>query len=221
MIVVAIPWRPTPDRLRAFEYVTAWYRQHLPEAPLVCADAGGERFSRAGSRNSCVAAAERLGADVVVLGDADTVPDERALRDAIAAAGDGRLHFGLDRMAYLDEAQSEAVYRGEAIDVRGEPHDSSVLVIRPDAYWAAGGQDERFRDYGGEDNAFTAAATTLLGAPVWHQGTALSLWHDGACRDVGSQRWWQETVPLHRRYQAAKYDRSAMLALIAERGGSS
>lgn len=213
-VVIAIPWRATPDRQRAFDFVVDWYRNHLPY-PIVTADSGPGAFSRARARNQCVRKAE--GADVVVINDADTVPNLAAVKEAIHAAPDGLLHFGLDRMAYLDQEQSEAVYRGDWPDIAGEPHDSSVVVIRPASYWEAGGQDERFTGYGGEDNAFTAACTALLGEPVWHAGTALSLWHDGSCRDVGSARWWQDTVPLHQRYNHARNDAKRMRAIIAER----
>lgn len=216
-LAVCIPWRSTPDRVRPFGHVCSWYAEHLPGVPVVPADAGGERFSRAGSRNEAVRRAQASGADTVVLADADTIPDPMALRSAIAASGDGALHFALDRMAYLDEETTEAVYRGETVEVDAIGHDSSVYVITVESYWAAGGQDERFTGYGGEDNAFTAACETLVGA-VWHPGLALSLWHDGSCRDVGSSRWWADTVPLHRRYQTARGNRAAMQALTSERG---
>lgn len=215
-LAVCIPWRPTPDRLRAFHYVCDWYRRHLPDAPLVTADSHHEPFSRAASRNRAVELAAAVGADTVVMVDADTVPDLNALRAAIGAASDGALHFALDKMAYLDEAQTEALYRGETIDVEGSGHDSSAYVIRVDSWRSIGGQDERFTGYGGEDGALTMAATELIGVG-WHAGTALSLYHDPSVRDVGSERWLRDTAPLYRRYLDARGNPDAMRALIAER----
>jgi hypothetical protein len=162
-------------------------------------------------------AAERCAADVVVLNDADTVPNLKALVAAIdGACNKGGLHFGLDRMQYLDAEQTDALYAGQWPTVEGLPHDSSVYAIRPADYWAVGGQYERFTEWGGEDGAFTMTAEALLGV-TWHPGTALSLWHEGACRDIGSKRWWGDTYPLHKRYLDARGNPEAMRALIAER----
>ena len=214
-VIVAFPWRPTPDRERAFRFVSGWYRDNLPGAKIVAVDAGGAQFSRAASRNLAVRCA--AAADVVVLNDADTIPTPRAVRAAITAAHHrGGLHFGLDTMRYLTEDETEQLYAGQRPRVTGIAHDSSVMAIRPADYWLAGGQDERFTGWGGEDGAFTSACTTFLGRPRWHHGTALSLWHAGDCRDIGSERW-RPNGDLAGRYLAARGDIDAMRALIAER----
>jgi hypothetical protein len=214
-VVVTIPWRETPERKVAYDFVVAWYRQQLPDAPLVAADSGHDPFSRAASRNLCVRLAEDNGADVVVVNDADTVPDPAALRAAIDAAPDGRLHFGLDRMKYLTVDETAEVYAGRPIWLDGNAHDSSVLVLTPAAWWAAGGQDERFCGWGGEDGAFCSAATALIGV-AWHTGCAMSLHHADAWRDVGSARW-QPNSHLSMRYLLAIDNPDAVRQIIAER----
>jgi hypothetical protein len=88
-----------------------------------------------------------------------------------------------------------------------------VFVIRPDAWWQAGGMDERFTGWGSEDMAFRRAADTLLGPTRRHDGTIVHLWHAPSARsgpdvDVG----WD----LAARYAAAEDDPRAMRALIAE-----
>lgn len=216
-VVVVFPWRPTPDRRRPFRFVHDWYIENVRPAAIITADTDPDLpFSRAGSRNAGMRAAERQGADVVIVNDADTVPDLAALREAVVAAhGDGGLHFGLDRMQYLDEEQTNALYAGRWPDVEGRPHDSSVYAVRPSDWWVAGGQDERFDGWGAEDNAWTLTAETLIGVR-WHIGIALSLYHDGSCRDLGSERWKPNSALLQR-YIAVNGDREAMQALIAER----
>jgi hypothetical protein len=52
-----------------------------------------------------------------------------------------------------------------------------VLVTRPDAWWKAGGMDERFLGWGFEDAAYRTAADALLGPTVRHEGTIAHLWH--------------------------------------------
>jgi hypothetical protein len=215
-VAVVIPWRPTPDRIQAFQAVRDWYTSEFPDWLFGTADNGAEPFSRAGSRNACVRLAEEWGADVVVVNDADTIPERHGVVGAVGATTHGGLHFGLTTMRYLTEDETAAYYRGVPIDRTGRPHDSSVFAITPDNYWRAGGQDERFSGYGGEDNAFHAACQCLLGSVTWHPGAAISLWHDGSCRDIGSERW-KPNSELNQRYQRAVVEQRRMRALINER----
>jgi len=216
-VAVMCPWRPTPDRLAAFQTVRDWYLENFPDWYFGTADSGHEEFSRAGSRNTCVRVAEADGADVVVLNDADTIPDSKAVTAAVFGAfDDGLLHFGLDTMLYLTEEETAAYHAGKWPTRTALQHDSSVIAIKPASYWECGGQDERFTGYGGEDGALTSAATAILGRPRWHKGMALSLYHDGACRDIGSERW-QPNSALSQRYYNARNNAAAMRAIIAER----
>lgn len=218
IVAVTVPWRSTPDRLAPFLAVRDWYNENFPQWWFGTADSGHEPFSRAGSRNECVRVAEKHGADVVVLNDADTIPVKGAVAAAVYGAfDDGRLHFGLDTMLYLTAEEQLAYNRGEMPTRQALSHDSSVIAIRPDAYWKAGGQDERFTEWGGEDGALTSAATAILGKCVWHYGMAISLWHDGSCRDIGSERW-KPNGELAQRYYKARHNRVEMLKIIREPG---
>lgn len=215
-VAVVIPWRPTPDRERAFRAVWNWYVGFGPRFidRIMAIDSGHLEFSRAGSRNAGVRAAG--DADVVIINDADTIPHEPAVVAAIAQAADGRLHFGLDRMKYLSEHESEMFYDGHQVDVSdARQHDSSVLVCQPSTWWRFGGEDERFSGYGGEDNARTIAARTMVGVH-WHKGTAVSLYHDPSVRDIGSERW-KPNSKLMQRYLATNGSPLGIQRVIAER----
>jgi len=201
-----------------FRFVWNWYLDFIamsrPTDRVMAVDSCSPEFNRAAARNSCVRAA--ADADIVIINDADTVPHPPALDAAVAGALDGRLHYGLDRMAYLTELQSERYMAGEKVDVSdAKVHDSSVLVIRPQSWWEAGGMDERFTGYGGEDGAFCSAANALIGVQ-WHEGTAVSLYHDPSVRDIGSASW-RPNSELSMRYHAARHDPLSIRGLIAER----
>src|SRR5699024_3416895 len=83
---IVIPWRPSPSRLDAYERVIAWYREALPLVPLETVDTGDVPFVLAACRNTAMrnAAAD----EVVVVGDADTIPEREPLIAAIRAAAD-------------------------------------------------------------------------------------------------------------------------------------
>src|SRR5690606_352334 len=76
----------------------------LPGALHLDADSGHTPFSRAGSRNHGAALAMAAGADVIVVCDADTIPEPGPLHAAIGqAATDGRLHTPDTRFLGLTE----------------------------------------------------------------------------------------------------------------------
>lgn len=203
-VAVGFPWRPTADRLAGFEIVQNWYESALHDSVQIVADSGHETFNRSASRNLAVRLAEQYSPDVVVISDADTIPSPAGLAAAIAAAADGGMHYPFDKYLYA------------GTDCTPGGNTGGIYVCRPDVWWAVHGMDERFDGYGGEDDAFHAATECLIGRPTTHPGFAVSLWHDPAVRDLGSERWMPNSK-LAQRYNNARRDRDAMLALIEER----
>lgn len=219
-----VPWRDTdPYRARAFNRVIQHLQHILPGSVKVLpVDArADEVFSRAASRNMGVRLADRAGADVVVLCDADTLPEQSPLLAAIGAAGrDGRLHMPFTRFLGLTKDGTADYLNGRPVGECEVELDyaysvGGVFVIRPDAWSAAGGMDERFQAWGGEDLALRRAADTLLGLTVTHLGTITHLWHPPAQRDgtPANDAVWA----LAARYADAEGDPEAMRSLIAER----
>jgi hypothetical protein len=182
-VAVVIPWRPgSVERNAHHDTVRAHLHALLPEAAHLDVDSGHTLFSRAGSRNAGVRQAAAAGADVVVLCDADTLPEDEALHAAIDAAGDGRLHLPYSWFRGLSQDGTAAYLAGAPAadcpaDLEHQWSTGGVLVITPAAWWQAGGMDERFTGWGMEDAAFRIAADALLGPTVRHAGTITHLWH--------------------------------------------
>ena len=202
-VLVAIPWRPQPHRIYAHDLTVARYRELLPDADLIDVDTEHEPFCLAACRNEGVRIAGNLGHDVVVLADADTLPEREPLLEAIEQAR-------YSRFVHLPYTQ----YRSLRIDGTkqhraGIPLDrcnhlvipaacSGILVANPATWRSLGGQDERFRGWGMEDVAFLIAHRTLLrsGFPR-HDGNVYALHHDSAAK-AGPQ--YDANVALYQRY---------------------
>jgi hypothetical protein len=182
-VAAVIPWRPgTPERNAHHETVRTHLTALLPDALHLDVDSAHEPFSRAGSRNEGVRQAQAAGADIVVICDADTLPQAEPLHAAIADATDGVLHLPYTWYRGLSQAGTAAYLAGQPAD--DCPSDwahewatGGVLVIQPSAWWAAGGMDEAFTGWGFEDTAFRTAADALLGPAAKHPGTITHLWH--------------------------------------------
>lgn len=219
-VAVVIPWRGgQPDREAHHKTVRAHLRKLLPDAWHIDADSGQQLFSRAGSRNHGVRLAQDVDADVIVLCDADTLPEAEPLQAAIDSAHDGLLHLpyvhfrGLSQNGtrlYLDGTKPEACETELAHDWAT----GGCLVLTPDAWWRAGGMDERMVGYGFEDTAFRIAADALLGPTVKHSGIIWHLWHEKQM-GLGSP---EHTANGHlaARYVAAEGNAEAVREIVSE-----
>lgn len=218
-VLVAIPWRPQPHREYAHDLTVKRYRDLLPDADVVDVDTSHESFCLAGCRNLGVNLAQIGGYDVVVLADADTLPEREPLRGAI----DGALTSGLVHLPYTQYRSLRAdgtrqYLSGWALENCNHlvvPNAcSGVYVTTPATWWSHGGQDEKFRSWSPEDVAWFIAHKTLLGVePVRHIGRVYALHHDSPMKegddfDGGYARIY--------RYMQADGDKDAIRALISE-----
>lgn len=215
---VAIPWRPQPSRIDAFERVVAWYGDNLPHVEIVTVDTDDEVFVLAACRNAAMAAAQP--GEVVVIGDADTIPEREPLLAAIrAAASSDRVQMPYDEYRWLGRTGTADYAAGVPLeDCRVEQwvHTAcSGVYVATSHVWAShGGQDEGFRGWGFEDAAWLEAHTTILGAPPQrHAGRVYALHHAAAPRE--GERY-EANVERMARYRAAAGDPRAMRLLVAQ-----
>jgi len=214
---VVIPWRATPSREPLKNFVIQWYTRQLGVRPILV-DSDYESFNISAARNRGVAEAEH---SVVVIADADTIPDTQPLLDAIGAlATDTHAHLPFSVARYLDARNTRNVLRG--VRPSSQPgydaheHSGSIMVVTKDIWAQHGGQDERFIGWGYEDWAWKIAHDTLIGPVVKHDGRVICLHHEPAPKgreilSVGED--------LYARYQAASGNLEAMNQLVfTERG---
>jgi hypothetical protein len=216
MLTVLVPWRPQPSRIEAFEALQAWYARHLPDAVIRTMDSDDELFNLSACRNLAIASVDDEN-EVVVINDADTVPELGPLRQALEAAATSNLvHLPYDRYHWLGATGTAQFLAGT------EPENcdyelvigarSGVYVTTPKTWWSHGGQDERFRGWGFEDAAWYVAHETLLGeAPRRHAGAVYALHHETQLRE-GPQ--YDLNAALMDRYTASAASREAMAQLV-------
>jgi hypothetical protein len=216
-LVVVVPWRPQPSRLPAFAAVTAWYRREFGDGVEIrTVDAGGAEFNIARSRNQGLAAIDDPSR-VVVVNDADTLPERPALERAIRAARtSGLVHLPYTEYRWLGEAGSAEHLAGTDADACAhEVVDgacSGVYVTTPATWADHGGQDERFRGWGFEDAAWFVAHETLLGEPPRrHPGRVYALFHEQEAR---SGPRFEANAALMARYRSAGDDPVALRRLV-------
>jgi hypothetical protein len=216
MLTVLIPWRPQPTRIAAFEAVTAWYAENVPDATIRTIDSPDPVFNLAQCRNLGIASIADPH-EVVVINDADTLPEYDSLMDAVArAATDSFVHLPYTEYHWLGGPGTAQYATGTPLAecdfelVRGAC--SGVYVTTPATWRAHGGQDERFRGWGFEDAAWFLAHSTILGSPpVRSEGRVYALHHAAEVRE-GPQ--FEANAALMEQYRAASSSAEAMREFV-------
>lgn len=171
------------ERSRNWKYLRARYEQLYPDFQIVEGTCEGP-WRKGVAVNAAVRASE---GDVLVIADADVMVGSHALVEALSALEYSawvvphRLVFRLNEEATkaLIEGRlhSEPVGLPEAQQVapiRPGPAGGGISVMHRESYETAGGIDEGFRDWGGEDCSFARALDTLVGP---HRCLANFMWH--------------------------------------------
>ncbi|MFW6413055.1 MAG: glycosyltransferase family 2 protein [Oceanicaulis sp.] len=180
----------------ADETVVAYMQDDPPAVsaplPVRFVPAPGEPMPLAAARNR---AARASGADVLIFLDVDCVPHDGLVEAFCAAVEPGRVVMGDARyLSETDDASGafETLWAGaKRHPARPAPEDgearplssmnelwSLCFALPRDLFETAGGFDEAFTGYGGEETDF-AARLDALGAKLWFapQARAVHQWH--------------------------------------------
>lgn len=175
---VWIPWRPQPSRVQAANYVIAWWENHGFTVHLI--DTPHETFNLAACRNKAV---QQAASHVIVIADADTLPEPLSLAEAILAASDEHgTVLPYTEYRSLRASGSEQAYSGatlSACDHITIPDACSGIYVTTKAGWGKHhGQDENFQGWGCEDAAWWITHETIIGEPHRIHGTVYALTHE-------------------------------------------
>lgn len=144
-------------------------------------DSGHTIYNRAASRNLVVRRALELEADVVVVCDADSIPERQPLERTIQSAfSDGGIWTPFDRVnqlsAFFIRRKTLRPEKLGAFHTYG-PSFGGCYVARPSEWVRIGGMDERIEGWGYEDQIFLVAARTWALGHQFHSGTLYTFEH--------------------------------------------
>lgn len=221
-IVVPLALNGCEHRHSAWQWVRAKYETEFPDWPILTGTVEG-----AWSKGAAVAdALTKTDATTLVVADADVWCTDLGPFVEAVANRDRRWaqpHFKVFR--FTEDATASVVAGEEPVTTalrRGTLDQTNytacqgggLVVIERDLYETCP-LDPRFVGWGGEDEAWGWALTTMGGKRLLGEGICFHLWHppqQRLNRKVGSL----ESESLRRRYQSAGGDVEAMRALIEE-----
>lgn len=203
VVVLGIPFRPLAQRQLIFDQLLPHITAAYPYDYVLTADSGHVPFNRAATRNEIVHQAALMGADVVVINDADSLCDPLPLYKAInETVRDHRLHipFDLVRVSHGGALRRANNVRGLKVYREYGPSCGGIYVIEPSQWIKAGGMDERIIGWGYEDECLLVSANTFLSGPVTHSGVLYNFSHHTAAE---TEDTIQANIDLRDRYNSA------------------
>jgi GT2 family glycosyltransferase len=161
--------------------------------------------------------ARRAEGEVLALADGDVVVDPatiqaglRACRHELEALNPYAVLFDLDENQTGEfhaagtlppatpHSRRNRDYKGEYLCFCG-----GLYMIRRASYMLLGGQDERFKGWGGEDDAMSTKIALLDRTAVNRAGVAYHLFHPSAMRDSAADPNYRENLSVLREYAAS------------------
>lgn len=225
-VVIAYRDLGCPYRAASFAYVHDWYERLGWQ---IVVEAGDDTFTRASAINTAV---RRCAGRVIVQSDPDSLVPAAALRQAVtlADAEDG-LVIPHDRYLYLTRDATATVLSGRSgyspgaimdlanCDTSGADGSGNVVVFSRATWHTAGGFDERFGLWGGDDAAFAYAAQAYYGPVRRLAGDVVHLWHPRLPQSVpGSPGFVEQFAVLAQYRDAAALGPQAVRDLVESRG---
>lgn len=184
-IVLVIPWRETPQRIKPLQKVLSWYEQNFSDFVVVLSDSDGERFNLSRARNLGVERAKELGANIIVLNDADTIPEgTTVLKETIdAAMKDNLVHNPYTEYRFYNINSTNLYFQSNSFMSlpfhASHTSNAGIWVFKPSSWDMVGGMDEKFVGWGYEDTAFERAHETIHGFKlVKHKGVIHAFDHE-------------------------------------------
>lgn len=212
---IAIPYRDSDGSRAAGHQKALSYISELGYSIRIHDSDPGQPFNRAQARNNAVRDSDD---DVIIICDADSVPEAEPLKAAVEGAFRyGVCHFPFDVVRDLDSngtEQSGFPTPLASLSYLQEygPSQGGCWVIRPDCWWKAGGQDERLTGWGQEDRAFLVCTMTLLGRSVSLPGRLYTMHHRR------SGRIHPEDLTIFNQYNSLYGDVVMLRRYLHERG---
>lgn len=213
-VKVAMPWRAQPHRLRPKIAVEDFWAELGYE--VVATDSHpGVPFNYSWA---CINAVEACDSEIVILCEADTIPEARAVEEALDDV-DGRVTWLYDEYRVVEARYSGDDYRAapaaelpEAERWRnGRNQNGACCVFRRETYRRIGGHDPRFRI--GADLGFVIAAATLAGA---RRVPGLAIAFDHPTEDGLVRGGHARSMSLVDRYKAADGDPALVERILNE-----
>lgn len=224
-ISILLPYQPdNGPRDNNFNWIKKFYEVTMPEAELSIGLTSGGIFNISQAFNN---AAKNATREILVFVAGDVVYDPAIIEEAVKLLDNylwiipfrGVVNLSLDNTNRLLATEPSWPLNTSIddyyIDNLYERFGGKMMVMRRETFIAAGGYDERFVGWGGEDDAIIYALETLCGPYKKLENKVIHFWHPGTGWSTAPNS--DANMKLLIRYSNANGKKEAMQKLISER----
>lgn len=224
VVVMAYRDLGCPHRRAAFEFVNQFYGSRWPVD--VESGTSDDTFTRASALNAAI---DRTpDGSLIIQSDPDSYVDPVQLREAAGLALEQPgLVIAFNQYLYLKPDITVDILNNEtgttrATEVDTEEHGpggvGNVTVFTKDTWAAAGGYDERFGMWGGDDAAFNYACEAFVAPTRRVAGDMYHLWHPRLPQSIPGDPGYQAQFKILAEYRdAAAVNHEAVRQLVRNR----
>ncbi len=212
-------------RKEIFDWQTKRYERLFPDAEIVIGedDTGNEHFCKARAINNAVRDSQYDGLFIV---DIDLAIEKSAIQKGLRLVKNYCYIIPYGQWWKLSKEHSREILNNEVkfytspdgrlCDVHPR-RGTGIHILTKKNFYAAGGYDERFIGWGGEDNAFGIAVRTASKQEplILKEYSAYHLWHPSQPMKKGMN---QKNIDLWRQYQKVDGKPEQLKQLISNRG---
>ncbi len=225
-ISIMIPFRNTGDRDLQLAWLEKRWQLLFPEAEVIISEDDGQApFSKTMAVNNCY---KKSSSDILAIVDADVFFDYNLLSAAAKKIKNKKVSWVIPCKTVYRLTQDytfNLISKSADIDLpkvrkkeleRTSLAVGAVSVFTRNQFEAVGGMDERFRGWGGEDNAWNILLGGLYGKPAVWDNPLYHLWHPKERGDWEGRKWPGQTernTELYKEYSRNKNNVSGLKVL--------
>ncbi len=210
-------------REKAFRWIIDYYKTILPDAEFIVGSSPAP-FNKSSSINRAV---KNASGEILIILDADIICSPEAIYTSLHLLDRYTWVIPFKKVLDLTEESSKTLLNskpqwplphnlevnirkaGDAIPVGG------INIVRKKDFITVGGFDERFKGWGGEDDAFAAAMNTICGRFKRINNNIYHIWHPSSY--VKGSDEYRSNFLLASRYCRAHRSKMEMMEIIKER----
>ncbi|MCX7842806.1 MAG: glycosyltransferase [Clostridia bacterium] len=222
-VSVLIPYKENNDKHREFLWsiVKMRYEILMPDVEICLGVDTSQIYNRSKAVNK---AARKANGDIFIITDADVVFSKDLIRKITDAIEEYPWVVPFTRGMKLNKTATERLLMdGIPEEIHAQETDADCVIttagplmnaVSRENFEKIRGMDERFKGWGGEDDAMRISLDTLCGSHYRITGDILHLWHPPA---VVYRDYYIDNIHLLKRYMEASGNIGLMQSIINEK----
>ncbi|PFA67800.1 hypothetical protein CN378_09780 [Bacillus sp. AFS015802] len=223
-ISILIPFNSESEiRKRSFEWIKRYYTLAFPESDVCVGTSTGSLFSKAEAVNHAASVAQ---GEVYVIVDSDIICDPNIIKGSIKLLDTEPWIIPYNKVLDITQNSSTEILNTEPLWPLPDALDTNprnttgvipvggINIIKKECFEKVGGFDERFKGWGGEDDAFASSVNTFCGHFKRIPTSIYHLWHP---TEKSKNIHYQSNYDLAMRYCKAHRKKEKMKKIMNER----